>query len=277
MRGRPWLAAWRFVRWQVQSRLFRRRHCYAWVGPAKLWLRSGWGGLTGNYYAGLHEFAEMAFLLHVLRPEDLFVDVGANMGSYTVLARGVCGAQTVSYEPVAVTFACLAENLRLNGADDDRSRLVQAAVGATPGTLRITDGQDAMNHIASASEAAGVTVPVTTLDGDLATAPLLLKVDVEGFEPEVFKGARRTLADSRLRAVIVELNGLGARYGYDDATLHAELCAAGFQPFAYDAFQRKLMPLAGPGPQNTLYCRDLAFLEARLRTAAPVHILGRSF
>jgi len=277
LRGRPWLAAGRFAWWQLRSRLQPGRHCYVWVGGAKLWLQRGWGGLTGNYYAGLHEFEDMAFLLHLLRPSDRFVDVGANMGSYTILARGVCGAGTVSYEPVPATFERLQDNLRLNDALDGRSRLVPAAVGAAPGTLKMSAGQDAMNHVVAAEEASALEVPVVTLDEDLFATPLLMKVDVEGFETEVFRGARRHLANPALRALIVELNGLGRRYGYDESALHADLLAAGFAPYAYDPFTRSLRPLSSPGPHNTIYCRDLPFIEARLKAAFPVTVLGMSF
>ena len=277
LRGRPWLAAGRFAWWQLRSRLQPGRHCYVWVGGAKLWLQRGWGGLTGNYYAGLHEFEDMAFLLHLLRPSDRFVDVGANMGSYTILARGVCGAGTVSYEPVPATFERLQDNLRLNDALDGRSRLAPAAVGAAPGTLKMSAGQDAMNHVVAAEEASALEVPVVTLDEDLFATPLLMKVDVEGFETEVFRGARRHLANPALRALIVELNGLGRRYGYDESALHADLLAAGFAPYAYDPFTRSLRPLASPGPHNTIYCRDLPFIEARLKAALPVTVLGMSF
>ena len=277
LRGRPWLGLGRFAWWQLVSRLRRGRHRHAWVGGSQLWLRSGWGGLTGNYYAGLHEFEDMAFLLHLLRPEDLFVDVGANMGSYTVLARGACAARTVSYEPVPATFGRLRDNLELNGALDARSRLVNAAVGARAGRVRMSQHEDAMNHVARPGETSALEVPVVALDDDLPEAPLLLKVDVEGFETEVFAGAARLLADPALRAIVVELNGLCARYGYDERALHARLVQAGFAPFAYDPFTRRLRPLEQPGPHNTLYLRDRPFLEARLRAAAPVTVLGRVF
>ncbi len=277
LRDRPWVGFGRFLWWQGISRLRPGRHRYDWIGGSKLWLQRGWGGLTGNYYAGLHEFEDMAFLLHLLRPDDRFVDVGANMGSYTVLARSVCQACTVSYEPVPVTFRRLQDNLQLNNALDERSRLVNAAVGSAPGTLRMSEGQDAMNHVARPDEAAALEVPVVTLDEDLFATPLLMKVDVEGFETEVFRGARRHLANPALRAIIVELNGLGQRYGYDELALHAELLAAGFRPFAYDPFVRQLRPLAAPGSHNTLYCRDLPFVEARLASAPPVTVIGMTF
>lgn len=45
-------------------------------------------GATGNVYVGLHEFESMGFVLHVLRSSSAFIDVGANVGAYTVLAAG---------------------------------------------------------------------------------------------------------------------------------------------------------------------------------------------
>lgn len=45
-------------------------------------------GATGNWYCGLQEYEDMSFVLHALRPGDLFVDVGANIGSYSILAAG---------------------------------------------------------------------------------------------------------------------------------------------------------------------------------------------
>jgi predicted RNA methylase len=70
-------------------------------------------GATQKIYCSLQEFEDMALLLHVLRPGDLFVDVGANVGSYTILAAGVCGANVISIEPVPSTFTHLADNIHL--------------------------------------------------------------------------------------------------------------------------------------------------------------------
>jgi len=48
------------------------------VNGSKFLVKTGETGLTGNIYTGLHEFPDMGFLLHFLRAEDLFVDIGAN-------------------------------------------------------------------------------------------------------------------------------------------------------------------------------------------------------
>ena len=53
-------------------------------------------GATQNIYCGLQEFEEMAFLLHFLRKDDLPLDIGANIGSYTILAASSVGARTMA-------------------------------------------------------------------------------------------------------------------------------------------------------------------------------------
>lgn len=63
------------------------------VENTRLLVGTGMAGATGNVYAGLHEFQDMAFVLHALRPSSFFLDGGANVGVYTVVAGG--GRSTV--------------------------------------------------------------------------------------------------------------------------------------------------------------------------------------
>jgi hypothetical protein len=97
-RSQPLVAVARFAAWQIGSRL-KKVHTRSWIDGSKLVVESGMTGATGNIYCGLHEFADMAFVLHLLREGDLFLDIGANVGSYTVLASAVCGARTLAFEP----------------------------------------------------------------------------------------------------------------------------------------------------------------------------------
>ena len=74
----------RFAKWQLGSRLVPGAVVYDWINGSRFLVKTGETGLTGNIYTGLHEFPDMGFLLHFLRSDDLFVDVGANVGSYTI-------------------------------------------------------------------------------------------------------------------------------------------------------------------------------------------------
>lgn len=129
-----------------------------------------------------------------------------------------------------------------------------------------------MNHLLADGKSAEdvLAMPVRTLDAVLeGRSPTLIKVDVEGFETQVLAGAERALADPGLLAVILELNGSGARYGFDEDALHRDLLGRGFATFRYHPLARTLEPLHGAksGSGNTVYVRDAALLAERVRTA----------
>src|SRR5215472_2949364 len=143
LRG-PWRALWRFTSWQIATRLGAASIAVPFVDDTRLLVARGMHGATGNVYCGLHEFEDMAFVLHALRPEELFVDVGANVGSYSVLAAGVVGAAALAFEPAARSYAALIDNLRLNNLES-RVAARRAGVGAEAGQLRFTTGLDTVN------------------------------------------------------------------------------------------------------------------------------------
>jgi len=120
-----------------------------------------------------------------------------------------------------------------------------------------------------------VTVKTTTLDDALATiSPLLMKMDVEGFEGEVFAGAVATLRNPSLQAMIVEMNGAGNRYGFDETALHQKIRDHGFQPCSYEPFKRELIRQPGATDGNIIYVRDIESARQRLRAAPPFHFKG---
>lgn len=276
--GRKLRTLARFLCWQLGSRLLPGEVVWPFVNDACLVVRPGMTGATGNIYVGLHEFEDMAFLLHYLRPEDLFVDVGANVGSYTVLAGGGIGAACLSVEPLPQAFAALRRNIALNDMGG-RVQALNLGLASQPGVLRFTSQLDTVNHVLSQEEdqADAIEVPVRTLDeivGD--AAPALLKMDVEGYETEVLAGAQRVLANPALRALILELNGSGHRYGFDEDAIRRQLRDLGFAACAYRPFERTLMPVSGTtGVGNTLFVRDLEYVETRLRTAPAFRVSGR--
>jgi FkbM family methyltransferase len=271
------LALSRWLRWQLGSRLLSASVAVPFVGPTRLLVSPGMAGATGNIYCGLHEFEEMGFLLHVLREGDLFVDVGANVGSYTVLASGVRHAHSIAFEPVPSTFAALVDNLCLN----QLGPLVEAhnrAVGATQGTVRFTTELDTVNHVASDADRwdRTVEVPLTTVDAVLAErCPLLVKIDVEGFEAQVLAGMKSTLGKPGLCAVIMETNSSGRRYGGSDRELFEAMTGLGFEAFRYEPMNRRLtLAREAERSDNTLFVRNVHEIERRVVAAPAVAVLG---
>lgn len=270
---RPIQTLWRFGAWQLSSRIFPEPRVIPWIKNTKLWIKRGWTGITGNYYTGLHEFSDMAFLLHLLRPGDVFADVGANMGTYSILASGVCGSRTYSFEPIAFTFQRLMANIKLNGLQD-RCFAAQTAVGNQEGQIKFTDQEDTTNHVVTDEETNFTIVPINLLDNLVADTPVLIKIDVEGFETEVINGATKHLNNPKLKAIIIELNGSGGRYGYSEEAIHQRLINLGFEPKQYDPFTRELTTITQLGNHNTIYCRDVAWINERLRTTNGFNVQG---
>ena len=79
-------------------------YLYTWIDGCKFLVSPGETGLTGNLYLGLHEFEDMGFLLHYLNDQDFFIDIGSNVGSYTLLSGVVKKSTVVSFEPIPSTF-----------------------------------------------------------------------------------------------------------------------------------------------------------------------------
>jgi FkbM family methyltransferase len=298
----------RFLRWQISSRLAPGPVVIPFVENTRLLASPGLMGATGIYYTGLYEYEEMAFTLHLLRRGDRFVDVGAHIGAFSVLAGGVAGASCLAIEPVPASFTHLQDNLRLNGLVD-KVQAINLGIASRPGRLRFTTGRGAANAVipseAESTERAGIStfqpsksreipsseIEVRPLDA-LTTgfAPTLLKIDVEGYETEVIAGAEHTLADDRLLAVLIELRGHGRRYGFDESLVHQRLLKLGFRPYQYSplplrgknggedtSIRRPLHPLPGinQAAGTTLYIRAIDQVRQRLSSAPSYHVLGQ--
>jgi FkbM family methyltransferase len=258
----------RFFKWQVASRLIRNPVVFPFIGNSVLVIEKGMAGATGNIYNGLHEYQDMLFALHFLRENDFFVDVGANVGTYTILASVNGGARVVSFEPIAQTFKNLRRNVLINNMAS-RVELINKAAASEIRTIQFTTTLDAGNHVISEGEPqlAGATIECTTLDEVLKETPYLIKIDVEGFETEVIQGGSRIFSQKILKAIIIELNGSGKRYGFDEEQVHKKLLQFGFYPYSYDPFTRELKLRERWGTHNSIYIRDLDFVMERIVSA----------
>ncbi len=270
----------RFLYWQIQSSLQPSKlRVKPFLAGTKFYARKGLTGVTGNIYTGLHEFNDMAFLLHFLTPGDVFFDIGANVGSYTILASGVCKAKTIAIEASANTAIITQKNIDLNKLQN-KVTLINAAAGAEIGTINFSKNEDTTNHVIGADELQNdniETVNVIKVDDlSIQNKPALIKIDVEGFETEVLKGMGKTLKQQSLKAIIIELNGSGERYRFADADIHNLLTNNGFKPYDYDPFQRNLTLLNTYSKHNTIYCRDIAFINNRIKNATAFKIMGEN-
>jgi FkbM family methyltransferase len=145
-----------------------------------------------------------------LRPGSTFVDVGAGIGFFTVLAGRRVGrdGRVVAFEPGPANAAAVRANAKLNGLGN--VRVVESAVSSAEGSAFLVDA-DAPTAALTDRPAPGATaVPTTSLDTFLQAhrdvVPHVVKIDVEGHEDAVVRGMARTLAVHR-PSVVVELHG----------------------------------------------------------------------
>jgi FkbM family methyltransferase len=263
----------RFLKWQIVRRLMPYPIVYPFIGDIKLILDKGQTSATAQYYMGLSEFEEMSFVLHFLQKDDLFVDVGANVGCFTLLASGIKKAQTIAVEPLPKTFAYLRNNLIIN----DLENIVKAlniGLGDKKGSLKFTQNISQNNHVAQEDDTDTISVEIDTLDDILRDKqPILLKIDVEGFEKAVIDGALQNLKMESLQVIIIELVGLGARYGFDENEIHTIINSHGFLKYDYNPFNRKLTESKKFGYHNTIYIRNINFTQKRVEEAPTFTIL----
>jgi len=279
-RGQALPAMLRWGRWQMKTRLSPRLHVVPFVNGTKLYAKAGMAGVTGNIYYGLADYEEMAFFGHFLRPDELFADVGANVGVYSVLASGAIGARTAAFEPIASAADMIEANARLNGIEN-RLMLHRSAVGDAPGTARMTTDCDTGNKVVaddSADYLASVEVPVVTLDAVFSgETPVAMKIDVEGYTAEVLGGAQTVLASPGLQALTVEIFANAGKTQARQRDLFEAVTGFGFTAMRYDPKARVLTAIEEPNTasDNTIFVKDFERTAECLRTAPALNVNGQ--
>jgi len=211
-------------------------------------------------YYGEYAEREIALLKALTQPGDTLIDVGAHIGTHAVpLARHLGpGGRLIAFEPQPVMAVLLEANLALNDISSVDVRL--AAVGAAPGqlSLPIVDytqtGQNfgGVSLVGAQGEGA---VPVERLD-DLGARPALIKIDVEGMELDVLKGAATTIMDFQPALyienysdpgndqVLIWLQGKGYSLFWDVHTIHvADNFNGQSQPYFWNGLASNILAL----------------------------------
>jgi FkbM family methyltransferase len=270
----PLSALRRIFSWQLRSRL-QKEIVIDWVCGQRLCVRRGMTAATSNIYVGLSEFSEMLFTLHFLRADDVYVDAGANVGVFTVLAGGAVGGTVIACEPVPDTFRALEKNVALNDLQR-RVELHEVALGARDDTVHFTVDHGQKNRVVPAAGDGVIARRQCRLDDVVGDRrPTMLKIDVEGYEEEVLKGAHATLQHPSLLVVQAE----AVTDGDNDRTSRIEemLNAYGMKKMYYLPAERELTT-RGDGvynKQNVIFVKDEEAVRRRLCAAPTVEVMGR--
>lgn len=163
-------------------------------------------------YSGNWEPEISSFLQQELTEDDVFYDVGANVGftSFVALTKGV--KHVFAFEPDPINLQVFNTNLNLNKDLRDRCTIIGKAISESPGRLSFTHAPSANMGLGKLSSSGGsntIEVDVTTLDAFVAgcegvIAPTVIKIDVEGWELQVLRGGIKTITNHRPRLIVFE-------------------------------------------------------------------------
>ena len=149
--------------------------------------------MVGGYF----EQRELDIFEAIISDADVFFDVGANVGLYSVIGcTKSAGLNAYAFEPVAENQALLQKNIVLHGLED-RLRLEPVAVSDHAGTTRIYLHHSGTHSIENSEGGNGRDVKTVSLDeftSEHDVGPAVMKIDVEGHEGAVLAGATQTLA-----------------------------------------------------------------------------------
>jgi FkbM family methyltransferase len=185
---------------------------------------------------GSFELTMVETAMSHVRPGDVFIDVGAHMGFYTLVASRAVGdkGSVHCFEPGDKQHRLLSENVRINGLSN--VRVNKKGVSNKNGTATFVEGPSrnlGESYVSEGSSAGGPSIELVTLDDYCRemgiTAVGAMKVDVEGLEEFVFQGAADVLGRLRPRAIVYESVGEhAAKFGSSPERVHAIIRGHGY-------------------------------------------------
>lgn len=195
-------------------------------------------GLSSLLY-GTFELAELTFVSRYLRPGDMVMDIGANVGIFSVVMGTTVGAsgRVFAFEPVPANVLRLGKNLRKNGLDN--VQVFPLALGISDGEMMLRMATDpaypSLREVQGGFDN-GTEVPVQVRSLDSVWEELgrpdiaFTKMDVEGAEADVLRGASRFLATCR-PTLLVEANSVE-----ELDSLRAQLYSLGYRHVRAEGF-----------------------------------------
>lgn len=177
-------------------------------------------------YCGFPDREEHHFIKTFIKRGDTCVDVGANIGEYSLLfSEYSINGNIYAFEPVASVTERLQENISIN-QKNNQIKTFQKVITNKVGSISFTaESQSELSHISTKKTDSTDRVEATTLDQFFTETKLkeiaLLKIDVEGAEGLVLSGAKGLIKSAKIKAIMVEVNPRSNTY--DDIAPHLDL------------------------------------------------------
>ncbi len=252
------LLAFREIQTQVEAGNYRP----VFIDEEGIWFKTGFNffvfsnlkdrilELEKNAY---WESVETNFVLDNLSSESVFVDVGANIGYFSLaVASQHDRAKIYAIEPVNSTYEMLCRNLKFNQYEE-RIIPLNVALGDHQGFVEMIDDRGPKNHISSnlsaSQKRSQQKVKLTTLDDLIEDLNLkqidLIKVDIEGYESYFIEGAKQTL--SQLPLLLIEIQQKRSQvFGKQAIETMKSLIELGYHYLVISKKEKKIVDIANP-------------------------------
>lgn len=199
--------------------------------------------LSKLIYEGNFEVNEINFVKSHLKPGEIFIDIGSNIGLFSMIGSQKVGShgKVIAFEPSPTTFERLQLNTTLAVYDNIEIRNLGLSNSNSKLILNISgggyDAWDTFGTVEEEKRTGQVEVEVSTLDDQLTgvdkTKISLIKIDVEGWEKFVLLGAQ-TFLQQFSPALLIEFTGRNTKAaGYEASEIYDLLAAWGYEWFAF--------------------------------------------
>lgn len=222
------------------------------------------------WLCGIFEPDETRYFQREIRPDDVCLDVGGNVGYMAMLfASAASEGEVHVFEPIDVNAALIRTNASLN--QFGHVMVNNVAVGAEAGRVEFSVASDSayssMHATGRSPEARVIEVPLISLDDYVAERSInrvdVLKVDVEGAEELVLNGAKGLLSDSRRRPRIVLLELFDKNLAPFDSSVERclkRMADYGYRPHVVESGTERLVPFQ---PHMINRWQNIIFLPER--------------
>jgi len=249
----------KFFFWQINCLVFKKTVKYNVTKNFSINVIPHQASSTANYYLKLHEYVEMLLLVQFLNKDDLFIDIGSNIGEYALLASAETGCNSIAIEPIDSTFKFLTKNIKLNKLEK-KVKALKVGVSNKTNFEYFSNNLDSENYVLPENNLhkdSFEKVQTTTLDAICRnTSPSCLKIDVEGYEPLIFENANETLKKKELKVIIIELRGHSKKYQRNDDFCRKILIKNGFEKIFYDPLNKRFVNKELYKQANEIYVKD---------------------
>lgn len=233
---------------QLRGRLLHRSTIFC-RGGVRMKAELHFTSSSKALYSWPPDWNEMTAWARLLQPGDLFVDVGANVGVYSLWAAER-GATVIAVEPDAAAADRLESNALLSGFDIE---IIRAALDSKPGLAHLTSGLDSVNHLIERATFGSREIVTITLDELLGNRSAWVKVDVEGAERRVLEGATNALSSKRIRGMQLEWNRAADVFYAESRQLVLDIIAQhGYRLYEAQA-NGTMRPIETPKPDSELF------------------------